>query len=248
MTPELFPLIEQHLETFFDKMVRKGFGFSVDMSRYQFSTGGKRLRASIPGWVYAACGADPVEAIPLGCALELIHNATLVHDDLQDGDTVRRGKPTVWKRWSSAQAINCGDALFQFATAMVCEMKLEGSVLTKILRCLSEGSLQVIEGQAQEFLVKEEFYPAWARYLGVVRGKTAALIAASVTTALIALDASGEVIRASEDASMEAGVLFQLQDDLLDLYGEKGRERRGSDIAEGKVSAFRHSQHSIADI
>src|SRR6185437_14673588 len=131
----------------------------------------------IPCWVYAAYGKNPSDAVGLGCALEMIHNATLVHDDLQDGDTVRRGKPTVWKKYSAAQAINCGDAMFQFAFQMLCDAELPAQTVRKISSLASRGTLLVIEGQAQEFLMKEERSPGVERYLGVVRGKTAALMA-----------------------------------------------------------------------
>ena len=126
------PLVEKRLEEFFARAAESGIGWNSEMSRYHFSTGGKRLRALIPCWVYSAYGKNPADAIDLGCAIEMIHNATLVHDDLQDGDTVRRGKPTVWKKFSEAQAINCGDAMFQFAFQILCELNLDPSVFRKI--------------------------------------------------------------------------------------------------------------------
>ncbi|HUP56675.1 MAG TPA: polyprenyl synthetase family protein, partial [Bdellovibrionota bacterium] len=211
-------------------------GFCSEMARYQLSSGGKRLRALVPLWVYERLGRDPIEAIPLGCAVELVHNATLVHDDLQDGDVLRRGKPTVWKHWSPAQAINSGDALFQLAFIVAAGAKTER--LPSVLERLARGTLSVIEGQAQEFLMKEEPYPVLERYLGVVRGKTAALFATAVGMPLLALARPEQEIAQAEDAALKAGIVFQLQDDLLDLYGAKGRERRGTDIAEGKVSSL----------
>ncbi|MEC9071791.1 MAG: polyprenyl synthetase family protein, partial [Myxococcota bacterium] len=82
------------------------------MSAFHLETGGKRLRGMIPLVVAANLGGDPEEALEIGVALELLHNATLVHDDLQDGDEVRRGAPAIWARWGAAQAINTGDALY----------------------------------------------------------------------------------------------------------------------------------------
>lgn len=235
---ECLPLVEKKLSQFFDRAVTEGFGWNSEMSRYHFSTGGKRLRALIPCWVYAAYGKKSAEGADLGCVFEMIHNATLVHDDLQDGDTVRRGLLTVWKKYSEAQSINCGDAMFQFAFQMLCELGLDADVMRKIARRITRGTLLVIEGQAQEFLMKEEEFPGVDRYLGVVRGKTAALIACAVVSAMETLGISEQVCSSAEKAALNSGILFQIQDDLLDVYGEKARDRRATDIAEGKISVL----------
>jgi geranylgeranyl pyrophosphate synthase len=232
------PAIEAHLEAFFDEARRDGLAMNAEMARYHFSTGGKRLRALIPCWVYAAYGRDPLEGVPLGCALEMVHNATLVHDDLQDGDIVRRGKPTVWKQYSPAQAINCGDALFQFALQMLGDLRLEPAAFKRVTRRVVRGTLEVIEGQAQEFVMKEEAFPGVARYLGVVEGKTAALISTALVSALEALGQTPELCDRADRLTRLSGILFQLQDDILDVYGDKQRDRRATDIAEGKVSVL----------
>lgn len=232
------PAVEKRLEEFFDRARESGIDWNSEMSRYHFSTGGKRLRALIPCWVYAVYGKNPMDAVDLGCALEMVHNATLVHDDLQDGDTIRRGKATVWKKYSEAQAINCGDAMFQFAFQILCELKLEAEIFRKIASRITRGTLEVIEGQAQEFLMKDEEFPRVERYLGVVKGKTAALMATAVVSALEALGQPSQVCAQAEKASLDSGILFQIQDDLLDVYGEKARDRKATDIAEGKVSVL----------
>jgi geranylgeranyl pyrophosphate synthase len=232
------PAIESRLERFFAERADAGIRWNAEMSRYHFATGGKRLRALIPCWVYAVSGKPPQDAIPLGCALELIHNATLVHDDLQDRDTVRRGQPTVWHRYSEAQAINCGDALFQLAFEMLFEMDLTAERFRRVTRRLVTATLLVIEGQAQEFLMKDEAAPGLNRYLEVVRGKTAALIAAAVVAAMEALGLDASACGRAEAVALECGTLFQIQDDLLDIYGDKRRDQKAADIAEGKISAL----------
>jgi geranylgeranyl pyrophosphate synthase len=190
----------------------------------------------MPCWVFEACGKDPLAAINLGAALEMVHNATLVHDDLQDGDVMRRGFPTVWKKWSPAQAINCGDAMFHFALEILLEQPLESSVARNLTRRFIRGVVQVIEGQAQEFLLKDEELPTTQRYLEVVEGKTAALIATSLNIAAQALEKDAGVVADVERAGMDLGVLFQMQDDVLDVYGDKGRDQKATDVAEGKIS------------
>ena len=92
-----------------------GAGLMSSMADYHLATGGKRLRALLPPWVCASLGAPEAleTAITLGVGLELLHNGTLVHDDVQDGDALRRGEPTVWRRWSVASwKSNCGASAF----------------------------------------------------------------------------------------------------------------------------------------
>jgi geranylgeranyl pyrophosphate synthase len=99
-----------------------------------------------------------------------------------------------------------------------------------------QGINRVIEGQAQEFLLKDEPSPTVSRYLQVAEGKTAALIATALTLAVESLGMGQEICQQVETAGMNLGILFQMQDDLLDIYGDKARDRRATDIAEGKIS------------
>jgi len=237
VTAELcLPRIETALEDFLNRSENEGIRLNAEMARYHFASGGKRLRALMPCWVFEACGKDPLAAIPMGCALEMVHNATLVHDDLQDGDVLRRGFPTIWKKWSPAQAINCGDAMFQFALELLLEQPMEAATARKLSRRFLRGVCQVIEGQAQEFLLKDEALPTTARYIEVVEGKTAALVATSLSLAVQALEKNDKIVADVERAGMDLGVLFQMQDDVLDVYGEKGRDQKATDVAEGKIS------------
>ncbi len=213
------PQIEAALEAFLKRSEAEGIRFNSEMARYHFASGGKRLRALMPCWVFEACDKDPLAAIPMGCALEMVHNATLVHDDLQDGDVLRRGFPTVWKKWSPAQAINCGDVMFQFALELLLEQPMEAGTARNLSRRFLKGVTQVIEGQAQEFLLKDEELPTTARYLEVVEGKTAALIATALSIAAQALEKDAGVVADVERAGMDLGILFQMQDDVLDVYG-----------------------------
>lgn len=233
---QYLPDLEEHLASFLAAQRRSGGALSADMSLYHFETGGKRLRALIPLLVFDALGHDPARAVPLGAAVEMVHNATLVHDDLQDGDEMRRNRPTVWKKYGDAQAINCGDAMFQYAFRLVSSLAIEPQRLVRLMDRMAASTLAVIEGQAQEFAMKDERFPGVERYLGVIRGKTSGLFGLPVVGALEALGADDAVIRNVEAAANDLGMLFQIQDDLLDIYGAKGRDRGATDIAEGKIS------------
>lgn len=117
-----------------------------EMCSYHLATGGKRLRALLPLLAAERLGTDPARLRPFAAACEMLHNATLVHDDLQDGDTMRRGHPTVWKRWSAAQAINLGDAMFYWAFAVLSRLEVSATLRWEIVELLVRGMLQVTDG------------------------------------------------------------------------------------------------------
>ncbi len=217
-----------------------------EMLQYHFSSGGKRLR---PWLVYAAAeayGKKKGSAIslqictPYALAVELIHNATLIHDDIQDGDESRRGQETLWVKYSVAQAINCGDAWFFIPQLLVQEANYASELKLSLLHLLQAKTLAVIDGQSQEFLLKEKFSAGEditvTQYLRMVEGKTSALFSMPLLGGAQIAGASALEQKALEQSALHLGRAFQIQDDLLDLWGNKGRGQQGSDIAEGKLS------------
>ncbi len=208
-----------------------------EMLRYHLRTGGKRLRALLPTMVADALECDPGRVVGFGAACELIHNATLVHDDLQDGDRVRRGQPAVWAKYGQAEAINLGDALLYLAPLCLEEVDASADVLWAVSSDIFTQVLRVIDGQQREFELR--FGEArWPTYERMVEGKTSGLFALPMVGAARLCGAEQAVRQALEEAAGHLGVLFQMQDDVLDLYGEKGREQRGGDLREGKISAL----------
>jgi hydroxymethylglutaryl-CoA reductase len=207
----------------------------ASMCSYHMETGGKRLRALLPLLVAEALEVDKDRAIPLGAACEMLHNATLVHDDLQDGDLVRRGRMTVWNRFGVPQAINLGDAMFYFSVLLV--QRLDQKRVAMSQRLLVE-TLRVIDGQEKEFALKEKEDITLDDYFAMVEGKTSGLFALPMGGAAELCGAPAELVAGLEEAARHMGVLFQIQDDALDLFGDKGRDQVGTDIAEGKRSAL----------
>lgn len=126
----------------------RGTGLLPEMTHHHMSSGGKRLRALLPPWVAEnlAAGAGE-EALDLGVALELLHNATLVHDDVQDGDRERRGRPALWTLYGTAQAINAGDALYFLGMSALARAPAG----PRLLASVSAALVRVIEGQVMEF-------------------------------------------------------------------------------------------------
>ena len=213
-----------------------GDGSMSDMLWYHLDTGGKRLRPLIVLMATEALGGDPEAALPFACGVELLHNATLVHDDYQDGDTVRRGEPTVWKRYGWEQSINAGDGLYFAGLGLVGATRVSDANLRRLLETTSRRLLQVITGQVDEFRLKTAFRPTEAEYIHVIRGKTAGLFALPLEGAAICAGLPDVEVARAAAVGDTLGLLFQVQDDLLDLLGGKGRELVGTDIAEGKPS------------
>lgn len=209
-----------------------GEGTLFSAARYHLDTGGKRLRAILPPWLAANLGGDPEVACELGVAFELIHNGTLVHDDLQDGDTQRRGLPTVWARFGMPQAVNVGTALLLLGLAKV----LETPIGPRLIADVNLAILGIVEGQALEFELHTDPRPTPAKWERMAAGKTGALFGACFLAGARAAGRSDADSDALRRLGVELGVLFQLQDDLVDLVGDKGRERPATDLAEGKIS------------
>jgi geranylgeranyl pyrophosphate synthase len=191
--------------------------------------GGKRLRGRLAADAVLALGGTDDEAIAWGAACELFHNGTLIHDDIQDGDRVRRKHPTVWARHGVPQAINAGDLLF------VAPFALLVGRLAKLAPLLATVAMETIQGQALELLLNASQDFDRTRYLAAAAAKTSGLFRLPVAGALQLMGVADEP---ACTAFADLGVAFQLQDDVIDLYGDKGRGAPGRDLVEGKVSAL----------
>ena len=209
-----------------------------EMCDYHMRTGGKRLRAIVPLAIAETLGTDPQKVLPFAAACELLHNATLVHDDLQDGDETRRGEPTIWKKYSAERAINLGDAMLHWPIVLLDRLDCSDELYRRLSQRLSRETLRVIDGQDREFLLSNQNESTWDSYFRMVEGKTGGLFVLPTVGGAELAGASAELVEAAEQAAGELGVLFQIQDDVLDLYGDKGRDHRGMDICEGKISAL----------
>jgi geranylgeranyl diphosphate synthase type I len=209
------------------------------IAQEHLSTGGKRMRARLCLATAAALGVDRTAAVPWATAIELLHNATLVHDDIQDGDLIRRGQPTVWVRHGVAQAINAGDLMLMLPFLALDQFEdLDDGVRWRLSRALARHAALTVRGQSEELALLSSGQLSRTRYRRAVEGKTGSLFALPVEGAALLAGWSAEDAQALGERFTALGVLFQLQDDVVDLYGDKGRGHRGSDLEEGKVSAL----------
>ncbi len=206
--------------------------------RGHLATGGKRLRARLALAALEALDQPRTAGVAWAAACELLHNATLVHDDLQDGDRVRRGHPTVWAVHGAAQAVNAGDLLLMLPYLALEHLDTPPGRRWTLARSIAGHATAAVRGQAAEPALDPCGGAGWEEYRAVAEGKTGALFQLPVEGAALLAGRSPEESRRLASAFRTLGVLFQLQDDVLDVFGEKGRDAPGSDLREGKASAL----------
>lgn len=205
------------------RMMRYHLGWEDEEGR-PTSSGGKALRPSLCLWACQAAGGDWRAALPAAAAVELVHNFSLVHDDIQDADRIRHHRPTVWSVWGEAQAINAGDSLLALARLALLQLG-EGAVpadrVVRAARVLDEAALSMIEGQCLDLSFEERAEVALEEYLEMIAKKTGALLEASLH--LGALVGSDDPTLAERFARCGRllGTAFQIRDDVLGTWGRE---------------------------
>lgn len=188
------------------------------------TTSGKRLRPLLCLLSCRALDGDPSQALPAACAIELIHNFSLVHDDIQDGSQTRRGRRAVWDIWGLDQGINVGDGLFalaHLALHRLCDRGVSPSRQQAASLALNRSCLALCEGQYFDMAFEDFLGVDLDQYIWMIRRKTAALLAASAEIgASLATDDTrmvGQFYRFGE----HLGLAFQIQDDILGTWGDE---------------------------
>lgn len=211
-----------------------------DPVRYTLSLGGKHIRPYFTLIGCGLCGGDPEEALPAGMAIELLHNFTLLHDDIMDAAETRRGKESVFKKWDSSTAILSGDAMFAWAFEQLqyygTNKAYSKDQYALIMEIFLESARTVCEGQAYDLEFEEAEDVSMRDYLNMIKGKTAALISASFKLGGAVAAADDNLLYNLQEFGTEIGTAFQIQDDLLDVIAdpEKFGKKQGGDIIEGK--------------
>jgi geranylgeranyl pyrophosphate synthase len=198
---------------------------------------GKRVRPALCLLTTEALGTDPDLAIPFAAAIELLHNFALVHDDIQDGDTIRRGRPAVWQRYGLAHGINVGD--YMLAKVYQIILRDEGNpgpVRDRLLGVVEHTLEELFAGQALDITARETNRFTLADYEHIVSKKTGSYLAAPMLGGAIVAGAEPGVLSAISRLGAALGPLFQIKDDLIDLSSGKGRGAVGNDVREGKRS------------
>lgn len=228
------PLIENEI---LKVIPRKRIKNLNDTVWYQFDTGGKRLRPVLAIMTCEALGGDVNKVLPFAAACELMHNWLLVHDDIEDGDTIRRNMETVWKKYGVAHAINVGDFMSEKVYELVLrsrELGIDNGTLIRLINCIVDTGLKTAEGQARDMNLRDNNNPSEGEYMEMIEGKTAYYLMMPIMGGAIIAGRDEELIDRIKDFGMKMGPAFQITDDLLDLTQGKGRRETGCDIKEGK--------------
>ena len=223
-----------------------------DPIRYILDLGGKRIRPHLVLLSCGLCGGDIIEAIPVSLAIELVHNFTLIHDDIMDKAETRRGKTSVHKKWDVSTAILSGDVMFAHAFDQLHYYGRNEHYTKQDFLSLNELFIKAVkivcEGQALDLEFETQTDVSLNQYVEMISSKTAALLQCSLQMgALVAKAPSASVERAGL-LGLEAGIAFQIQDDLLDATAnpDKFGKRVGGDIYEGKKTFLSILALSIA--
>ncbi|MFQ5800588.1 MAG: polyprenyl synthetase family protein [Candidatus Hydrothermarchaeales archaeon] len=200
---------------------------------------GKRFRPILCLLTYYALSGVYDKAFPAAAAIELIHNFSLIHDDIEDRDEERRHRSTVWKLWGDAQAINVGDGMHVLANLAALRLRKKNvtdSKIVNVLQILNETVITLCGGQYLDISFEERMDVTSKEYLDMIHRKTAALIESSVLVGAILATEDKKVIKNIRKFGRDIGMAFQIRDDIIGTWGEPKHtgKPKGSDIENKK--------------
>ncbi|MBW4871108.1 polyprenyl synthetase family protein [Prevotella buccae] len=216
--------------------------------KYVLSMGGKRIRPTLMLLAYNLFKDDPEKILSSACALETYHNYTLLHDDLMDNADVRRGQPTVHKKWNANLAVLSGDSMLVLAYQRMTECD---SHLAEVLRLFTETALEIGEGQQMDMEFETRNDVCEEEYIEMIRLKTSVLLACAMKIGALLADAPADDADNLYRFGEKIGLAFQLQDDYLDVYGDPAvfGKAIGGDIVSNKktymlINAFNRADNA----
>ncbi|MEZ4725800.1 MAG: polyprenyl synthetase family protein [Caldilineaceae bacterium] len=222
-------------------MLRYHMGWANEALDPEHYPSGKRIRPILCLLACAQVGGDPAQALPAAAAIELLHNFSLIHDDIEDGDETRRHRPTVWKLWGVPLAINAGDALFTLAFAAMQRLVRRGTsaqTAMSALEIFTQTCLTLTEGQYLDMSFETRQSVTVGDYLRMIQGKTGALIGASTAIGALLGGATQVQVEQLRSFGEAAGMAFQIQDDILGIWGDPAvtGKAAGNDLLRRKKS------------
>ncbi len=237
---EAFPAAEERVARFY-QMQEYHLGWRDERLEPAAADPGKLIRPQLVLLACQAAGGDPRQALPLAAGVQLLHDFTLIHDDIEDNSATRRGRPTVWSIWGLAQGINVGDGMFVIAHLAIhrlAEAGVPAERALRVLRRFDEIILQVCEGQYLDLSYEGDLTITPEDYLAMIGRKTAALIAGSCELGALVAGATPDTAAALADFGRSMGLAFQIEDDLLGIWGlpEVTGKPAAADLYRRKVS------------
>ncbi len=225
-------LIEKEMEKI---IPRKGIRNLNDAVWYHLDSGGKRIRPVLAILTCESLGGDLRKIIPFAAACELLHNWLLIHDDIEDGDRIRREKPAVWVKYGLAHGVNVGDFMSEKVYDFIIKSDFDDRTKIKLIKEIVETCVKTSEGQTLDMNLRKNNDPSEEEYMGMIELKTAYYLTLPMVGGAI-IAGKPELTDKIREFGLKVGPAFQMADDLLDLTKGKGRGETGSDIKEGKRS------------
>ena len=185
---------------------------------YTLESGGKRLRPTLLLRMAMACGADVSNAYDAAIGIELFHNFTLLHDDIMDNADMRRGRPSVHRRWDNNTAILSGDAMLTLASGYM--GRTPGQVGRNVFELFTKTALEIYQGQQLDMEFESRDDVSVDEYINMIRLKTSVLLGCACRTGAMLGSVSEEACNAAYSFGDNLGLAFQLRDDLLDTFGD----------------------------
>ena len=203
---------------------------------YTLMQSGKRLRPKLVHLAVEMFGGDAKEAQKVAMAFEMLHNFTLIHDDIMDVAPIRRGKATVYKKWNSNIAILSGDALAIMAFQQLLRLNCDKQLIIDIAKVFSQTSLEICEGQQYDLDFETQQVVTIDEYLNMIRKKTAVMFAGCMKSSAILAGADEQNQQYLYNMGINLGIAFQLADDVLDVYASSPAFGKtiGGDIRDNK--------------
>jgi len=229
VTDEELDLVEDALQ----RAVLSDVGLLSRAGEHIVLSGGKRLRPRLVLLSFRAAGGEDIsQAVPVAAAVELLHTASLVHDDINDRSDLRRGRTTVNARWGDNLALLAGDFLFIRLLNLIADFE------SRIIRVVADSCLALVEGETLQVLTLGDTQMTEETYLRIVGQKTASLFSACAELGGIMAGGAGQLVAALREYGYNLGVAFQIRDDTLDLVSrtETLGKPVASDLGQGKMS------------
>jgi len=231
--------VDQYLRSFLSaqdppllyRMARYHLGWE-DADGRPLDGGGKGLRPALCLLACEALGGEREKALPAAAAVELVHNFSLVHDDIEDRDAERHHRPTVWSVWGDAQAINAGDALLalaHLALFRLADAGLSAATVVNSARVLDARTLEMVEGQTLDLGFEGEVNVGLDDYFGMIEKKTGALFGCALHLGALVAGADDATAGRIDSAGRALGTAFQIKDDVLGVWGQAGKTGKPAD-------------------
>lgn len=223
------------------QMMHYHMGWADESLRPGLFHTGKRIRPLLCLMACEAVGGNPATALPAAAAVEILHNFSLIHDDIEDGDRTRRHRPTLWTLWGVPQAINAGDGMFALSFAALLGSQARGVADAALLAALTHFTnccAALTEGQHLDMHFETRAQVSVAEYLRMIEGKTASLVATSLAMGALVSGANSQIGDALYRFGRHIGLAFQIRDDILGIWGDPTvtGKAAGNDILRRKKS------------